>query len=296
MHKARKDILKTLKIIDVLIELVDARLPFSSQNPMIAEWRRDKPTLMILNKSDLADAKCTGRWQAYFEQKANVKTLSYHKSEKEKLKQISALCRTLAPQKTSTIQGVQAMILGIPNVGKSTLINALVGRNIAKVGNEPAITKRQQKVHLDNQVTLHDTPGMLWPNIENPYSGLRLAVIGSIKNTAVEFEDIGYYAAEYLLSHYPERLQERYQFNCLPKTALECLENIGEQRGARQAGGRINLHKAAEILIQDLRSGNLGALSMETPEQIDQELVEVAENRLHKEELKRKRRTKKKNG
>jgi len=277
MHKARKDIIKRLDTIDVLIEIVDARLPYSSQNPFISGWRNSKPTIVVLSKTDLADPEKTAEWQAYLEQKGHIKTLAYHKDDRSKLQQISELCQKLAPEKAqaSSFKSINAMIVGIPNVGKSTLINALVGKQIAKVGDEPAVTKQQQKIVLDDKVTLHDTPGILWPKIENPNSGYRLAIIGSIKNTAVEFEDMGFFAAESLLTLYPQRLIERYGFETLPKSELECLETIGSKRGAKQAGGRINLHKASEILIHDLRGGLLGNITLETPSMMEIEINEV---------------------
>ncbi|MFT6968058.1 MAG: ribosome biogenesis GTPase A [Cellvibrionaceae bacterium] len=277
MHKARKEILNVFDKIDVLVEIVDARLPFSSQNPVIGQWRESKPTLVILSKTDLADPDKTEHWQQYFEKEQNVKTLAYHKDDKHKLKQIADLCRKLAPLEPSAIKPINAMIVGIPNVGKSTLINALAGKNIAKVGDEPAVTKRQQKINLGNNVILHDTPGMLWPKIENPDSAYRLAIMGSIKNTAVEYEDIGFYAAEALIALYPERLCERYGIVDLPSTPLECLELVGFKRGAKQAGGRVNLHKASEILIHDLRAGHLGLITLEIPAMIERELILVAE-------------------
>jgi len=279
MHKARKEIIKQLDSIDVLIEIVDARLPYSSQNPVIGSWRKTKPTIVVLSKTDLADPDKTSEWQAYLEQSAQTKTLAYHKDERSKLQQISELCQKLAPERilSSSYKTINAMIVGIPNVGKSTLINALAGKQIAKVGDEPAVTKQQQKIVLDDKVTLHDTPGMLWPKIENPHSGYRLAIIGSIKNTAVEFDDMGFYAAESLLQYYPERLIERYGFSTLPQSELECLEQLGAKRGAKQAGGRINLHKASEILIHDIRAGALGKLTLETPSMMEAEMEIVAE-------------------
>jgi ribosome biogenesis GTPase A len=295
MHKARKEILNVFDKINVLVEIVDARLPFSSQNPIIGQWRETKPTLVILSKTDLADPVKTEQWQQYFEQERHVKTLAYHKDDKHKLKKIADLCQKLAPQEASALKPINAMIVGIPNVGKSTLINALAGKNIAKVGDEPAVTKRQQKINLGNNVILHDTPGMLWPKIENPDSGYRLAIMGSIKNTAVEYEDIGFYAAEALIALYPERLCERYGIIDLPTTPLECLELVGFKRGAKQAGGRINLHKASEILIHDLRAGQLGLITLETPAMIERELVIVAKN-LAAKEAKKAQRTKKRRG
>jgi ribosome biogenesis GTPase A len=292
MHKARKEILNVFDKIDVLVEIVDARLPFSSQNPIIGQWRASKPTLVILSKTDLADPIKTSEWQQYFEQEQHVKTLAYHKGDKHKLKQIADLCQKLAPQAASAIKPINAMIVGIPNVGKSTLINAIAGKNIAKVGDEPAVTKRQQKINLGNNVILHDTPGMLWPKIENPDSGYRLAITGSIKNTAVEYEDIGFYAAEALIQLYPEKLCERYGIVELPTTSLECLELVGFKRGAKQSGGRVNLHKASEILIHDLRAGHLGLITLETPAMIKRELILVTE-RLAEKEAKKAQRLKK---
>ena len=293
MHKARKAIINLLSSIDVMIEIVDARLPYSSQNPLINQWRQEKPTIVILSKNDLADTTKTEQWQRHMEQKNHIKTLAYHKAEKSTLKHIAELCRKLAPQKADSFKPINAMIVGIPNVGKSTLINGLAGKIIAKVGDEPAVTKQQQKIYLGDDIILHDTPGILWPKIANPHSGYRLAMVGSIKNTAIDYEDIGFYAAEYFLKAYPDRLKERYKLNDLPPSALECLEAIGLNRGARQAGGRINLHKASEILIHDIRAGELGNITLEIPAMVEQELTEVEQAAALKEAKKKQRRNKK---
>ncbi|MEO0443820.1 MAG: ribosome biogenesis GTPase YlqF [Pseudomonadota bacterium] len=295
MHKARKAILNTLNAIDVLIELVDARVPFSSQNPVIAQWRESKPTIVILNKTDLADPEYSQAWQTHMETQANIKTLSYHKDDKNRLQQISELCYKLCPQKADSFKAINGMIVGIPNVGKSTLINALAGKVMAKVGNEPAVTKRQQKVYLDaGNIILHDTPGLLWPKFENPHSGYRLGIIGSIKNTAIDYQDIGFYAAEYLLDAYPGLLDKYYQLETIPSSALGAIEAIGAKRGARQGGGRINLHKACEILVHNIRAGDLGGLCFETPTMIQAELAQAEAKRRAKQQQKAERKSRKK--
>ncbi len=275
MHKARKEIIEKLSAIDVLIEVVDARLPYSSQNPVIAKLRHNKPTVIVLNKCDLADPEKTQQWQTYYTAQKNIKTLACQHNEPQKIQQISNLCRKLVPEKENAIKALNAMILGIPNVGKSTIINVLAGKNIASTGNEPAVTKRQQKIHIADNIILHDTPGILWPKIANPHSGYRLAISGAIKNTAMEYEDVGFYAVEFFAQHYPRALQQRYQLNNINNDSVQLLEAIATKRGAKQAGGKINLHKTCEILLHDFRHGSLGNITLESPEKIEQELEEV---------------------
>jgi len=284
MHKARKEILKTLHNIDVLIEIVDARLPYSSQNPVIASLKHDKPVIIIFNKCDLADEKMIEQWQRYYEQQQRVKTLTCQQDQPHKVQQIIALCKKLAPEKSASFKAINAMIVGIPNVGKSTIINTLAGKVIAKVGNEPAVTKSQQKINLEHNIILHDTPGILWPKIENPHSAYRLAISGAIKNTAMEYDDVGFYAAEYFLDHYPEHLKNRYDIDNMPNNAIEFLEAMGRKRGAKQSGGHINLHKACEILLHEYRNGSLGPITLEKPFMIEKETKEVEEIILAKQQ------------
>lgn len=282
MHKARKEIINTLNTIDILIEVVDARLPFSSQNPVIAELRHNKPTIIVLNKCDLADPEMTLQWQKYYESYDHIYTLACQQDQPQKIREILDICKRVASAKDDSYKAINAMILGIPNVGKSTIINTLAGKIIAKVGNEPAVTKSQQKINLAHKIVLHDTPGILWPKIENPGSGYRLAASGAIKNTAMEYDDVGYYTAEYLLEYYPTLLKERYQLNEIPTETIVFLEKMGARRGAKQSGGRINLHKTCEILLHELRQGAIGAITLETPAMIEKELVILKEQQLKK--------------
>ena len=277
MYKANKEFKKILPKIDVVIEILDARIPYSSENPMVAELRGDKPCIKVLNKSDLADPDKTQQWQDYFEQQESVKTLSVTMHETGRIKQIPALCRKLVPHKAHTDRGIHAMIMGIPNVGKSTLINILAGRMIAKTGNEPAVTKSQQRIDLNNGVVLLDTPGVLWPNIENEHSGYRLAATGAIKDTAIDYDDIAYYTAEYLLDNYPDRLKKRYGLDELPETEAEFMEIIGKKRGCLRAGANLDVEKISKILIAELRSGELENITLETPPmmEVEKQAVEV---------------------
>lgn len=265
MHKARKKIVEAMPKIDIVIEVMDARLPFSSENPLVTELRGHRPCIKILNKSDLADPAVTKAWLDHLEQERGVKALAMTSEKPGEIRKISSICRRLLPNKAQKDKRIRTMIMGIPNVGKSTLINILTGKVIAKVGNEPAVTKSQQKIYLDNGIVLSDTPGILWPKIEDENSGYRLAVTGAIKNTAIEYEDIALYAADFLLESYPQRVIERYKLKELPDNGSELLDIIGRKRGGLRPGGVVDLYKASEVLIHDLRSGGLGRLSLERP-------------------------------
>ncbi len=265
MHKARKKIVEAMPKVDLVIEVMDARLPFSSENPLVTELRGDRPCIKILNKSDLADPVVTKAWLDHLEQERGVKALAMTSEKPGQIRKISSICRQLLPEKAQKEKRIRTMIMGIPNVGKSTLINILTGKVIAKVGNEPAVTKSQQKIYLDNGIVLSDTPGILWPKIEDENSGYRLAVTGAIKNTAIEYEDIALYAAGFLLESYPQRVVDRYKLKELPESDEQLLDIIGRKRGGLRPGGVIDLHKASEVLIHDLRSGALGRVSLECP-------------------------------
>ncbi len=287
MHKASKELKAMLPQVDVLIEILDARLPFSSQNPMLEKLRGDKPCIKILNKSDLADPLMTQQWQNYLEQEQQVKTLALTQSQPEKVRQLPDLCHKLFPNKADN-QSINALIMGIPNVGKSTLINILAGRIIAKTGNEPAITKMQQRIDLGNGVVLWDTPGLLWANIDNKNSGYRLATTGAIRDTAIAHDDIAYFAADYLLHQYADLIMTRFSLAELPSNADELLKQIGKQRGCLRAGGRIDNDRVAKIFLSELRTGTIGRISWESPTMMEVELAELhilREEKLAKKKL-----------
>jgi len=277
MHKAQKEIKEILPQIDVVIEVCDARLPLSSENPMITEIRGDLPLIKILNKSDLADPAKTIIWLEYLESQKNVKAIALTTDNPSVAKTLPSLIRKLVPSKNETGKQINVVIMGIPNVGKSTLLNTLVGKAKAKVGNEPAVTKGQQRIRLDEGLYLYDTPGMLWPKIVNENSGYRLAITSAVKDTAFDHEDIACFAGEYLLSQYPERLKDRYQLPDIPQTEIELIEEIGKRRGCVKSGGRIDFHKASAILINEIRDKTLGAITFETPDMIEKETLHFIE-------------------
>ncbi len=293
MHKASKEMKQILSQVDLFIEVLDARIPFSSENPMLAEIRGDKPTIKILNKNDLADAELTTVWQNYLEQQNNVKTIALNSSQPERAKDILDLCHKLLPNKSAADKPISAMIVGIPNVGKSTLINTLAGRMIAKTGNEPAVTKMQQRIKLERGIVLLDTPGVLWPNLENPHTGYRLAVTGAIKETAIDNTDIAFYGISYLMKVYPELLKQRYELQQLPETELELFELIGARRGCLRAGGQVDLERVSKIVLTEFRNATIGNITLETPTMMEQELVELekirAEKKAKKEARKQRR-------
>ena len=302
MHKAQKEIKEALPKVDLVIEVVDARIPYSSTNPMVAQFIESsvnpKPVIRVLNKSDLADPIITEQWCEAFDSQRGTKSLPISSKQPEQVKKISKLCHKIFPDFLDKGKPIKAMIMGIPNVGKSTIINILSGRVIAKVGNEPAVTKRQQRIDLDNGIILFDTPGFLWPKIENNHSSYRLAITGAIKDTVVEYADIAYYAAEYFLEFYPERLKQHFQLDELETDITLLLESIGRKRGCLQSGGRIDLDRVCKIFINEYRNFSMGAMSLETPTMIEKELVEVEarlkaiaeKNAVRKKKKKRRRR------
>ena len=294
MHKARLEMQATLPKVDVLIEVLDARIPYSSENPMLEELRANKPCLKVLAKSDLADTTRTDQWIDFLDQQNNVRARSVTTDDIPTIRRLKNAAARMVPHREG--RTVTVMVAGIPNVGKSTLINVLAGRKIAKTGNTPAVTKHQQRVPIGDGVTLLDTPGVMWPNVENHNSGYRLAILGSIKETAMDYADIGFFAARFMAKDFPDRLRQRYQIDELPNTELELIELIGRRRGCLGKNNTVDLDRASRILVTELRSGGLGQLTLETPESMKREkqrtAIEVAEKaeRTREKDAKRKKR------
>jgi ribosome biogenesis GTPase A len=296
MHKASKEIKAALQEMDLMIEILDARIPFSSQNPALAKLRGDKPCIKVLSKCDLADDSLTQAWQDYLEREQNVKTLAVTMTQVEKIRQLHALCHKLVPRTENRSKPLHALITGIPNVGKSTLINILAGRTIAKTGNEPAVTKHQQRIDLGNGLVLFDTPGILWANIENKNSGYRLAATGAIKDTAISHDDVASFVGQYLLECYPDLVKTRFQLDTLPASESELLQLIGKKRGCLRSGGQVELDKVAKILLLELRNATIGKITFETPAMMVTELAELDIIRAEKAAKKLARLTKHKHG
>ncbi len=265
MTKARREMAELMPSQDVVIEVLDARLPHASSNPVVTELRGSKPVVKVLTKSDLADPEVTRAWVTYLEGEPGVRAFA-STTERPLVtrKRIAELCRQMA-QHRGPDKAVRALIAGVPNVGKSTLINTLMNRAVAKVGNKPAVTKDQQAVKLASGMQITDTPGLMWPKIEHEPRAFRLALVGSIPDTAIDYLTIGMFAAEFLLAKYPQLAVDRYKLPAAPKDAEALLTEIGRRRGVLRKGGVVDLHKAAELLVHEVRAGTLGPLSLEAP-------------------------------
>ncbi|MBS2770989.1 ribosome biogenesis GTPase YlqF [Anoxybacillus rupiensis] len=272
MAKAKREVQEKLKLIDIVFELVDARIPLSSRNPMIDEILANKPRIVLLNKADMADEAITAQWISYFEQQA-LHALAIDSQGGKGTKQIVAAAKNMLKDKFAKMAAkgiknprpMRALIVGIPNVGKSTLINRLAGKHIAKTGDKPGVTKAQQWIKVGKEMELLDTPGILWPKFEEEEVGLKLAATGAIKDAILNLQDVAVYALRFLNQHYPDRLKERYSLQEIPEDIVELFDEIGKRRGCLMAGGAIDYDKVAELVLRDVRTEKLGRLSFEKP-------------------------------
>jgi len=292
MHKANKEMAALIKDIDVVIEVLDARMPQASANPLLKTMRQGKPCLHILNKADLANPHITREWLDHFNRQPLACAASSAKDKRIETSDVLFLCQKLLrklnadkpevtkqspPQSTSNADLValrawkqqnkkhQILIVGIPNVGKSSIMNQLIGKKIARTGNEPAITKGQQRVRLNDHWYLVDTPGVLWPKLEDQAAAYRLAMSGAIRNTAMEFTDVAMFAAQTLIEQFPQRLRERYKLDTLPPSADEFMRQLAVARGCLRKDKDVDWNKVSELLINDYRAGRFGPISLERP-------------------------------
>ncbi|KYD07177.1 hypothetical protein B4119_1089 [Parageobacillus caldoxylosilyticus] len=272
MAKAKREVQEKLKLIDIVFELLDARIPLSSRNPMIHEILGNKPRIVLLNKADMADETVTEQWIAYFERQ-QLRALAIDAQTGTGIRQIVSAAKEMLKDKFAKMAAkgiknprpMRALIVGIPNVGKSTLINRLAGKNIAKTGDKPGVTKAQQWIKVGKEMELLDTPGILWPKFEDEEVGLKLATTGAIKDTILNLQDVAVYALNFLKEHYPERLKERYSLDDIPKEIVALFDAIGKRRGCLVSGGAVDYDKVAEIVLHDIRTEKLGRISFESP-------------------------------
>ncbi|MDM0002920.1 ribosome biogenesis GTPase YlqF [Variovorax sp. J22P240] len=296
MHLTQKAIAERIKDIDVVIELLDARLPGSSANPMLADLTGHKPGLKVLNKQDLADPERTALWLAHYNAQPATRAIGLDASQTTPARQLIDACHELSPLRGGMAKPMRVLICGIPNVGKSTLINTLTGSRRAKTGDEAGITKLEQRITLADDFYLWDTPGMLWPRIIVAKSGYNLAASGAIGRNAFDEEEVALELLDYLKRHYAGLVEARFKIDPIEGLSDEqVLEAIGRKRGALLGKGRVNLQKAAEIVMHEFRSGNMGRITLETPAEFAEWLTAGqrvdAERQAKKEARKRKKGT-----
>ncbi len=298
MHLTRQAIAERVKSIDVVIEVLDARLPGSSANPLLSEITGHKPTLKVLNKQDIADPERTALWLAWYNARPDTRAVALDAQDAAPARKLIDGCHQLAPNRGGMAKPMRVLICGVPNVGKSTLINTLSNKRQAKTGDEAGITKLEQRIVLADDFYLWDTPGMLWPKIIVAESGYNLAASGAVGRNAYDEELVALELLRRLQAAYAPLLEARYRLG-LSEAAIaalpdhELLEAIGRKRGAVMGGGRVNLQKAAELVLTDFRSAVLGRITLETPQEFDAWLAvgqaQEAERKARKEEQERRR-------
>ncbi|MBE6020094.1 MAG: ribosome biogenesis GTPase YlqF [Clostridiales bacterium] len=267
MKKTRELIQENLKAVDLVIEIVDSRIPVSSRNPIIDEIVSGKPRIIVLGKADLADEEETSRWAESLSKGEGIRrVMALNLQSGENIKKLLKALETEQRKRNeerSVKRPLRIMIVGVPNVGKSSLINRLTGRRSAQTGDKPGVTKGKQWLTLPNGMQLLDTPGILWPKFEDPKVGLDLAFCGSIKDDIIGVQDLGFELIRVLGSEYPDKLQERYKLDEISDDALENMDNIARKRGFIMSGGRIDYERTARIVLDEFRGGKIGRITLE---------------------------------
>lgn len=269
MAKARREVTEKLKLVDIIFELVDARLPLSSRNPMIDQVIQQKPRLIILNKMDMADDTETKKWIHYFEEQG-TRAVAINSLEGKGLQAVTKASKEILAEKWDRMvakgikpRAIRAMIVGIPNVGKSTLINRLSKKSLAKTGNMPGVTKAQQWIKVGKEIELLDTPGILWPKFEDPEIGFKLAVTGAIKDSVIQMQELAIYALHFLEQRYPERLRERYGIEHVDEEIVHTFDHIAKKRHFVSHDGEVDYEMTAEAIIRDIRNQYLGKVTFD---------------------------------
>jgi len=274
MAKAKRKITEELKLVDIVIELLDARIPMSSRNPEVDEIVGNKKRIIVLNKSDLADPSINAKWLEYFNQE-NTRAILVNSLKGNGLKDVLSASKQLMKEKLDRLKSkgllvktTRALIIGIPNVGKSTFINRIAGRSAAQTGDRPGVTKSKQWIKVSNELELLDTPGILWPKFEDKRAGMYLAFTGAIKDEILDVNELAQNLLQVLAEKFPEKLKNRYKLEDIPEgiASEELLERIGRKRGCIIAGGEVDLLRASTMLLDEFRGGRIGAISLETPE------------------------------
>lgn len=271
MKKAKKSIKESLSMVDIVFEVIDARIPFSSQNPMLDSILQGKDRIIVLNKKDLASTKANKIWEEHFKNQG-LKPILINSKNKKGIDKLLLMTRELTEDIINSYKkrgvlnrAIRAMVLGVPNVGKSTLINTLLGRRGTRIGDKPGVTRSNQWIKVDNNLELLDTPGILWPEFKNQDIGINLALTGAIKDEVLDKASLALKLIEIISSNYPELLEKRYNLELAGYSSLEIMEEIGRKRGCIISGGEIDYSRVSNILLDEFRKGIIGPITLELP-------------------------------
>lgn len=271
MAKTKRILSESIRLVDVVIEILDARIPRSSKNPDIDGLILNKPKVVVLNKMDLADGVVSGKWREYFRLNGN-KVIFVDALKGTGIRELNKVINDIMKEKVARdrkkgiiAKPIRSMVVGIPNVGKSAFINRIAGKKIAKTGDRPGVTRTKQWIRLNEKIELLDTPGILWPKFEDPLVGINLAITGAIRDEVYDTVDVASILVERLKLVYPDLLKARYKLDDLDKKGYEVLEDIAKKRGAIMSGGSIDYTRVAAIVLDELRGGKIGKISLEVP-------------------------------